>query len=173
LGDKASIPQDAHGCPLCPHPGVGPAIRGSLDVLVNKRPALRVDDPGIHAACCGRNTWQANAGSETVFINGKAAHRIADQTKHCGGYGRLVEGSPNVIVGNDSASSAGRGDLSNTIASADSLSSSRFAATGALHIDLDLATQQARDQADALRAAAAAHMPFCEECARRSAEARP
>ncbi len=38
-------------------------------------PALRVTDTGIHAACCGPNTWTAQAGSSTVFINGKPAAR--------------------------------------------------------------------------------------------------
>lgn len=99
LGDKANAPLDSHGCPACPHPALGPAIQGSPDVNVNKRPALRVDDPGIHAACCGTNTWTATKGSLTVFINGKGAHRMGDQNRHCGGMGQLVEGSPNVITG--------------------------------------------------------------------------
>lgn len=107
LGDKASIQLDAHGCPACPHPGTGPAIAGSPGVYVNKRPALRVGDPGIHAACCGPNIWQAKIGSQTVFIDGQSAHRQGDQTKHCGGLGKLIEGSPNVMVGEQSASPAG------------------------------------------------------------------
>jgi hypothetical protein len=60
---------------------------------------LRVDDPGIRAACCGANRWTAATGSVTVFINGSGAHRIGDQTQHCGGPGARIEGSPNVIVG--------------------------------------------------------------------------
>lgn len=107
LGDKANVPLDAHGCPACPHPAVGPAIRGSPDVNVNKRPALRVDDPGIHMACCGTNTWTATRGSLTVFINGKGAHRLGDQNRHCGGMGLLIEGSPNVIVGETAGSGGG------------------------------------------------------------------
>jgi uncharacterized Zn-binding protein involved in type VI secretion len=78
---------------------VGPSIIGSPDVLVNGRPALRKDDLGLHAVCCGPNMWQANAGSGTVFINGKAAHRNGDATKHCGGQGKLIQGSDDVIVG--------------------------------------------------------------------------
>lgn len=109
LGDKASVPLDAHGCPACPHPAVGPAIQGSPDVNVNKRPALRVDDPGIHTACCGANTWTATQGSQTVFINGKSAHRMGDQNRHCGGMGTLVEGSPNVIVGESNGGGGGGG----------------------------------------------------------------
>ena len=79
LGDKSNVPADAHGCPACPHPCVGPAIVGSPDVNVNNLPAMRVDDTGIHAACCGPNTWSAKAGSGTVFINNKAAHRLGDR----------------------------------------------------------------------------------------------
>lgn len=107
LGDKANVPVDTHGCPLCPHPGTGPAILGSPDVNVNKRPALRVDDPGLHAACCGPNSWTATQGCMTVFINGKGAHRLGDQNRHCGGMGQLIEGSPNVIVGESSGGGAG------------------------------------------------------------------
>jgi len=99
LGDKSFVPADAHGCVACPHPCTGPAIMGSPNVNVNSLPALRVGDPGIHAACCGPNTWKASAGSGTVFINNKAAHRLGDADQHCGGQGKLIEGSNNVIVG--------------------------------------------------------------------------
>ena len=99
LGDKSMVPADSHGCPACPHPCIGPAVGGSPDVYVNGLPALRVGDPGIHAACCGPNTWTAKAGSGSVFINGKKAHRQGDSDKHCGGTGQMVEGSPNVFTG--------------------------------------------------------------------------
>lgn len=99
LGDKSSVAADAHGCPACPHPCIGPVIVGSPDVNVNMRPATRVGDKGVHAACCGPNTWEATKGSGTVFINNKAAHRLADQDKHCGGMGQMIEGSPNVMTG--------------------------------------------------------------------------
>src|SRR5205085_319911 len=99
LGDQSHVPTDAHGCPGCPHSAVGPAVAGSPNVFVNARPALRLGDPGIHAACCGANTWTAVEGSSTVFINGRPAHRLNDGDLHCGGMGRLVEGSPDVIVG--------------------------------------------------------------------------
>lgn len=99
LGDLAQVPADAHGCPLCPHPAMGPAIAGSPDVNVNGQPALRVGDSGIHAVCCGPNQWTARRGSATVFINGQAAHRVGDMQQHCGGSGQLVSGSPDVQVG--------------------------------------------------------------------------
>ena len=67
--------------------------------MVNKRPALRVGDKGIHMACCNQNTWEATAGSGAVKINNKAAHRLGDQDKHCGGVGTLIDGSTNVMTG--------------------------------------------------------------------------
>jgi uncharacterized Zn-binding protein involved in type VI secretion len=82
---------------------MGPGISGSTNVIVNGRPALRVNDRGIHAACCGGNTWTAQAGSATVFINGQPAHRLGDMTMHCGGIGQLAEGSSDVFVGDSTA----------------------------------------------------------------------
>ena len=35
LGDNAQVDSDAHGCPACPHPGVGPIVVGSADVFTN------------------------------------------------------------------------------------------------------------------------------------------
>jgi uncharacterized Zn-binding protein involved in type VI secretion len=107
LGDLSQIPSakhpappgDAHGCPACPHPVIGPAIKGSPTVNVNKLPAIRVTDNGVHAACCGPNTWTAETGSSTVYINGLKAHRMGDDDTHCGGVGSMIEGSTNVIVG--------------------------------------------------------------------------
>lgn len=64
----------------------------------------------IHAACCGPNVWTAHKGSCTVFINGRPAHRVSDSTRHCGGMGRLIEGSHNVFVGGGSCSCGGRAD---------------------------------------------------------------
>jgi uncharacterized Zn-binding protein involved in type VI secretion len=72
---------------------------GSPDVMVNGLPAIRVTDPGIHGVCCGPNTWEAKAGSATVFINNLKAHRKGDQDKHCGGMGQMITASSNVISG--------------------------------------------------------------------------
>lgn len=99
VGDRSRIPADAHGCPACPHVALGPAVAGSANVLVNGRPAVRINDPGIHAACCGPNIWNAKTGSRSVLINGRSAHREQDITSHCGGIGTTIEGSPNVMVG--------------------------------------------------------------------------
>ncbi len=99
LGDKSKVPSDGHGCICCNHTCVGPAIKGSPDVKVNGMPAVRVTDNGQHSSCCGANTWIAQMGSATVYINNLAAHRKGDQDTHCGGVGNMIEGSPNVITG--------------------------------------------------------------------------
>ncbi len=67
--------------------------------MVNNLPAARIDDPGIHAACCGPNTWQATEGSGSVLINAKGAHRKGDAQKHCGGSGEMTTGSADVLTG--------------------------------------------------------------------------
>src|ERR1041384_4204705 len=100
LGDKSKAPLDVHGCPACPHPDVqGPAVSASGDVMINGAPALRVGDVGIHTACCTTNTWQITGGSGQVFVNGKQLVRQGDPTKHCGGVGKMMEASGNVLDG--------------------------------------------------------------------------
>ncbi|MDH5546859.1 MAG: hypothetical protein OEZ43_14800 [Gammaproteobacteria bacterium] len=99
LGDKSHAPADVHGCPACAHPVTGPAVVGSADVLINNMPALRVGDKGIHAACCGSNTWQTTAGSGSVLINNLGAVRLGDSTQHCGGAGNVIDGSTDVLIG--------------------------------------------------------------------------
>lgn len=106
LGDKAKIEADSHGCLSCAHTCVGPAVSGSMDVYTNGKPSLRVDDNGTHTACCGSNTWKAETGSSSVYVNGRQAHRKDDTTKHCGGIGKLIEGSDDVFVGGGSQSSS-------------------------------------------------------------------
>lgn len=100
VSDLSKCPSDAHGCPACPHPPIGPAIAGSTNVMVNGLPALRAQDPGIHAVCCGPNTWMTDAHSGTVMINNKGAVRQGDSTKHCMiSSGTMQAGSPNVNSG--------------------------------------------------------------------------
>lgn len=99
VGDKSLCPICVHGKPCCPHVVVGPATKGSPDVFIDNRQALRIGDPGRHALCCGSNTWKTAAGSPTVFINNVPAVRLGDRTTHCGGIGAMIEGSPNVIIG--------------------------------------------------------------------------
>ena len=100
LGDKAQIESCAHGCPACPHPATGPIIVGSANVNINGLPAGRADntDLGMHAACCGPNIFSLAKGSATVYVNDKPLARMNDQTKHCGGNGKIIEGSPDVLI---------------------------------------------------------------------------
>ncbi len=88
-----------HGCPGEPHVVIGTATSGSSDVLINGRPALRKDDGGTHAACCGPNTWKSAKGSSSVMINGQPAVRMGDMTRHCGGVGQMTSGSTDVMTG--------------------------------------------------------------------------
>jgi len=66
-----------------------------------------VDGVLAHAACCGPNTWVAQRGSTTVFIDGKASLRLGDLVRQCGGTGALVEASSNVVVDEASGASGG------------------------------------------------------------------
>lgn len=106
VGDIGFSPADAHGCVACAHPVAGPATQGSTNVFVNGLGALRDKDPGIHAACCGSNSWNAKGGAPHVFINGEKAFRQNDATAHCGGDGTLITGSGNVFVGNKGGGSS-------------------------------------------------------------------
>lgn len=113
LGDNARVPSDSHGSVCCAHDCVGPATKGSEDVLINGRPALRIQDVGVHSSCCGANQWQAVAGAPAVLINDRKAHRLGDATQHCGGGGKLIEGSGDVIIG-DSGGSSSPADMAKT-----------------------------------------------------------
>ena len=99
VGDIAHCPSDSHGCLACAHSVSGPATTGSANVKVNGLQCVRVTDAGIHSTCCGPNTWEAKGGSAAVFVNGLAVHRVGDVTKHCGGIGKMTEGSENVFAG--------------------------------------------------------------------------
>ena len=94
LGDLAQTPSDAHGCPGCPHTAFGPITAGSPTVLINGLPAARVGDPGVHASCCGPNTYTIVGGDPTVLIDGRAAAKKGSPTKHCGGTGEIITGAP-------------------------------------------------------------------------------
>ena len=109
-------PADDHGSSCCPHDVCGPAVTASPNVLVGGLGVLRVGDTGVHAGphgkpdpvvttghgselCCGGNTWRCVGGSATVFVNGRPVVRLGDETRHCGGTGKLVEGNRTVIIG--------------------------------------------------------------------------
>ena len=96
LSDTALVPADSHACTMCPHTCIGPIIDASNDVFINSLGAAREGDPGIHAVCCGPNTFKCAEGSPNVFVNGKPLVRKGDKTEHCGGDGSITSGSPNV-----------------------------------------------------------------------------
>ena len=54
------------------------------------------------------------------MLNGKAAFRSGDTTRHCGGAGRLIEGSDNVDIGSGGSGAAGGGGKASTPTSSDS-----------------------------------------------------
>lgn len=99
VGDFSGVPSDVHGKPCCAHVCSGPGVSGSPDVFVNGQAALRVTDFGVHALCCDINMWVALTGSNVVKINNLPAHRMFDFDVHCGGMGFMVQGSPDVFVG--------------------------------------------------------------------------
>lgn len=91
VGSKAECMADSHGCPACPHHVIGPVTSGSPNVLIEGVPAARVGDPGVHAACCGPNTFKiVDGGDNEVIINGKPAAKLGSKTQHCGGVGEIV-----------------------------------------------------------------------------------
>lgn len=103
LGDKANCPADGHGCTACPHNVTGPVVQAASDVIINNQPGARQGDMGIHGICCGPNRYTIAKGAPTVDINARPAARQADRTSHCGGIGRVINGSNDVIVGNSQA----------------------------------------------------------------------
>jgi uncharacterized Zn-binding protein involved in type VI secretion len=99
--DISMNPADAHGCNGCPHGVSGPAVTGSANVIVAGSPQLRATgaDQGVHAACCGPNSWVTTQGSGTVLVNDLPAVRLGDMTTHCGGIGSMITGAANVAIG--------------------------------------------------------------------------
>jgi uncharacterized Zn-binding protein involved in type VI secretion len=95
VGMLARCLADGHGAPMDPVNVVGPITTGSSHVLVNGKPAARVGDVGVHAACAGSNTFEIVSGDYQVLIDGKPAAWITSITKHCGGMGTIIGGGGN------------------------------------------------------------------------------
>jgi uncharacterized Zn-binding protein involved in type VI secretion len=93
VGMLAKCDADAHGSPADPLTVMGPITTGSSHVLVNGRPAARVGDVGVHAACAGSNTFKIIHGDSQVLIDGRPAAEIGDATQHCGGVGKIIGGN--------------------------------------------------------------------------------
>lgn len=79
----------------------GIAVKGSPDVDVNNKAALRVCDKGTgETGPCTGQRWEPIMGSGTVEVNGKPFVRKTDVTQHFAcGPGVMIDGSPNVEVG--------------------------------------------------------------------------
>ncbi len=101
MTDISFNPADVHGCPVCPHPVQGPAMTGSEDTLIEGQAVLRASgrDAGVHAACCGPNSWVTSAGSSTVYVNDLPVVRLGDLTIHCGGGGTMISSCGTVEIG--------------------------------------------------------------------------
>ena len=88
-----------HSCPMCngatPHAG-GPVVTGSPNVFINGKPVARLGD---FCACCGAVAKIAT-GHANVFVNGLPIATTDSLTSHGG---RIVTGSPNVLIGNRKA----------------------------------------------------------------------
>ena len=90
MSSHVECPADAHGCPACPHPVSGKFIEGMPDLSIRGLPVVHVGHKGVHAACCGPNTFELAAGDPEVLVNGKAVGIVGSRTKHCGGDGRIT-----------------------------------------------------------------------------------
>ena len=71
----------------------GTVHANNIDIIVVGAPT--VSHPFPPAPPCAPHVANLNAGSSTVFINGKAVGRIGDSADS----GAMTSGSPNVFVG--------------------------------------------------------------------------
>lgn len=93
-----------------PEPATGVLIRGSLDVYINSRNAMRAGED-VSGSCsgfpCNHPMWPFPVliaeGSATVFINGKPAARLHSKMV-CGAH--IKSGSPNTFIGGPTVSVA-------------------------------------------------------------------
>ena len=57
-------------------------------------PVATVGDQGVHASCCGPNTFTITTGDPRVLINGKPAAWEHSEVEHCGGVGYMTSSHP-------------------------------------------------------------------------------
>lgn len=95
MAKPAAVIGSMHVCPKVtakvPHVG-GPVLQGSPNVAICGIPAARKGDKLV---CIGPPDT-ISGGSATVFINGKNAARLGDDTEHGG---KIVVGMPTVLIG--------------------------------------------------------------------------
>lgn len=106
MGKPAARKTDNHSCPLYddedPHVG-GPVVSGCANVNINGLQAARIGDPTL---CQGVGAIDPIAeGAPSVCIGGSPAARLGDATSHGG---KLVQGSPNVFIGDADGCADGR-----------------------------------------------------------------
>lgn len=94
-GKPAGRLGDVHSGHSCFPPS--PCTKGSNNVSINGKPAMRVTDTFV-PHCCGPSchTPYLGMGSSTVIINGLPAGRLGDTTT-CGA--SVMVGSGNVLIG--------------------------------------------------------------------------
>jgi uncharacterized Zn-binding protein involved in type VI secretion len=100
---------DAISCPPCIHgwgvlPVYGQFTVGSPNVLVNSRPAIRLNDLALTVCCPGTNTAVPTVGAVKTLTNSRPTIRMGDVTTHClnpASLGYVMPGhtSPNTICG--------------------------------------------------------------------------
>jgi uncharacterized Zn-binding protein involved in type VI secretion len=73
-------------------------VQASSNVLVNGQPAARQQDDGHHRAGERRGFFIAE-GAPCVLVNGRRMGRQLDRVANIHGVGRVVSGSPDVLVG--------------------------------------------------------------------------
>ena len=90
-----------HRPPHSPSPITGSVSGGcSGDVFVNGLSAATVGSVTEERdACCGTGYGSVRDGSESVFVNGKAAARLGDALNAHNGTGWISGGSENVFFG--------------------------------------------------------------------------
>jgi uncharacterized Zn-binding protein involved in type VI secretion len=108
MPQAARVGDIAVGTPHChsvhpwspvPHPVSGPIQTGAATVYIENSQAARLNDMGIHAACCGPNTYMIVSASGTCIIEGSAAARVGDTTLHCGtAAGSIVSGASTTMI---------------------------------------------------------------------------
>jgi uncharacterized Zn-binding protein involved in type VI secretion len=152
MGKPAARITDFHACPmvtgLVPHVG-GPVVLGAANVLTGSLPQARVGDTLV---CVGPPDVVA-MGSTGVFVNGRPAARLGDQTAHGG---VIATGLFTVLIGE--TASGGGGGAAGAVGGAASGGGAGVA--GAVAIAFTNAAQQAA----VLVKAASSGAPFCEAC---------
>jgi len=97
LGDKASSRRRCARVSRLSAPAVGPIVTARRR-LRQQQARGAAGRSGIHAVCCGPNTFTIQRGSPTVYVNGQALRAMNDQTKHCGASGPIIEAPPTVNI---------------------------------------------------------------------------